>query len=253
VVESPNFRVFHTDLQLAGQAAEAAESTRTLQARRWGSPALQRPWAPRCEIYLFPTAKAFAQATKQSENAPGFSSIESSGGRITVRRTFLHADHPHLLTAILPHEITHVVVADLFAKEQIPFWADEGIAVLAEPEANQTLRAADLQESLQSGRVLRMGELLATDKPPTRNWSLFYAQSVSLTRFLVEQDSPEKFLQFVHDSHTKGAEAALRDSYRIEGFTELEERWMAYARGQLTALQQAKRDPNAGPPESAVR
>ena len=48
-------------------------------------------------------------------------------------RTNLRADHPQVLTAILPHEVTHVVLADLFTTQQIPRWADEGMAVLAEP------------------------------------------------------------------------------------------------------------------------
>jgi hypothetical protein len=253
VAETPNFRIFHTDARLAEQAGEVAESTRTAQSRRWGSPAISSPWTPRCDIYLFPNGKAFARATGQSETAPGFSSMESTGGRITARRTILRTDQPHLLTAVLPHEVTHVVIADLFAREQIPFWADEGIAVLAEPEANQSLRTADLQNSLRSGKVVPLGELLTTDNPQTRNWSVYYAQCVSLTRFLVEQRSPAKFLQFVHDSHSKGIEAALRDSYRIEGYNELQERWMDYAREQLKALEQARRDESAGPRAAAER
>jgi hypothetical protein len=253
VAETANFRIFHTDLELAGQVGEVAESTRTAQARQWGSPAMQRPWSPRCEIYLYPTGKAFARATNQPETAPGFSSMESHGGRITVRRTILRADNPHLLTAVLPHEITHVVIADLFAIEQIPFWADEGIAVLAEPEADQSLRTADLQESLQSGNVVSMRELMTTDNPQTMNSSVYYAQCVSLTRFLVEQGGPAKFLQFVHDSRSKKLEGALRDSYRIDGFNELQDRWLAYAREQQQTLNQAKRDPSPGPDASLVR
>ncbi len=53
------------------------------------------------------------------------------------------------MTAILPHEVTHVVLADLFTTQQIPRWADEGIAVLAEPNAEQEIRAAELQEPLR--------------------------------------------------------------------------------------------------------
>jgi hypothetical protein len=253
VTETPNFRILHRDVELAKRTGEVAESIRMVQARQWGSPALQRPWTPRCEIYLYPTGTAFARATNQPETAPGFSSMESHDGKITVRRTMLRADNPHLLTAVLPHEITHVVIADLFAREQIPFWADEGIAVLAEPDAEQNLRTADLRESLQSGKVVPMRELLTTDNPQTSNASAYYAQCVSLTRFLVEQGGRGKFLQFVQDSHSKGIDGALRDSYRIVGFDELQDRWMAYAREQLKTLQQAKRDPVAGPDASSVR
>ncbi len=40
---------------------------------------------------------------------------------------------------------------------------------------------------------------MAMDYPDAKDWSLYYAQSVSLTRFLVEQGPPEQFIQFVHE------------------------------------------------------
>ena len=170
--------------------------------------------------------------------------MESNGNRVVARRMNLRADHPQLLTAILPHEVTHVVLADLFTAQQIPRWADEGIAVLAEPNAEQQIRAAELQEPLEAGRVFDLSKLMAMDYPDAKDWSLYYAQSVSLTRFLVEQGPPEQFVQFVQNSQRDGIEAALRDTYRIGGFAELQERWMEYARQQLTPrTSEASRDP----------
>jgi hypothetical protein len=147
----------------------------------------------------------------------------------------LRADQPRLVEAVLPHEVTHVVVADLFAAQQIPRWADEGIAVLAEPESEQKLRAADLQESLASGQVFELQQLMSTDTPKAKDWSLYYAQSVSITRFLVEQGTPAQLIQFVRETGRKGAEAALRDVYRIGGFEELQKQWQSYAHQQLAS------------------
>ncbi len=92
--------------------------------------------------------------------------------------------------AILPHEVTHVVLADLFPSQQIPRWADEGMAVLAEPHSEQRLRAADLDKPLTSGQLFKLNELMVMDYPDGKYWSLYYAQSVSLTRFLVDQEAP---------------------------------------------------------------
>jgi hypothetical protein len=235
VHETPNFRIFHTDPRLAELAADTAEKVRTAQAKRWGSPALQKPWNPRCDIHLHPTGKTFAQATGQDENSPGFSTIESNGNRITTRRVLLRSDHPQLLAAILPHEVTHVVIADLFTVQQIPRWADEGIAVMSEPGTEQDLRAADLHDPLSAGQVIDLRQLMSTDTPDAKDWSLYYAQSVSLTRFLVEQGSAEQLIKFVRESGRKGIEPALRDIYGLGGFAELEERWQAYAREQLAS------------------
>ena len=245
--ETPNFRVFHQDARLAEAAGQAAESVRAAQAKRWASPAALRPWTPPCDLYLYPSGKVFARETNQPESSPGFSTMMCNGNRVVARRMNLRADHPLLVTAILPHEVTHVVLADLFTTQQIPRWADEGIAVLAEPNAEQETRAAELQEPLEAGRVFDLRKLMAMDYPDAKHWSLYYAQSVSLTRFLVERGPPEQFVQFVQNSQRDGIEAALRGTYGFGSFAELQERWTEYARQRLTAVREASRDPSSQP------
>jgi hypothetical protein len=134
-------------------------------------------------------------------------------------------------------------LADLFTTQQIPRWADEGMAVLAEPRAEQQVRAAELQEPLEAGRIFDLSKLMAMDYPAAKDWSLYYAQSVSLTRFLVEQGPPERFVQFVRDSQHDGVERALKSVYRIGGFQDLQERWIDYARRQTASLSEARREP----------
>ncbi|MGO9814622.1 MAG: peptidase MA family metallohydrolase [Isosphaeraceae bacterium] len=241
VRETANFRIYHTDPVQAEQAAQAAEAVRTQQARRWGSSAARAPWSPRCDIYLYPTPKHFAQLTGQPETSPGFSTMAVNGNRIIARRVNLRADHPQLLAAILPHEVTHVVLADMFTQQQIPRWADEGMAVLAEPPAEQASRASELTEPLREGRVFKLSELMAIDYPSAEAWTLYYAQSVSLTQFLVDQGSPEQFVGFVRSAQRKGVEIALRDSYQIDGFPELENRWQTFARRQAAAIATSSR------------
>jgi hypothetical protein len=251
--ETPNFRVFHQDARLAEAAGNAAEAVRRDQAKRWATPAAQRPWAPRCDVYLYPSGKEFARETKQPESSPGFSTMMCNGNRVVARRMNLRADHPLIVTAILPHEVTHVVLADLFTTQQIPRWADEGIAVLAEPNAEQETRAAELQEPLEAGRVFDLRKLMAMDYPAAKDWSLYYAQSVSLTRFLVERGAPEQFVQFVQNSQRDGIEGALRGTYGIASLAELQERWSEYARQRTGPVKEARRDPGSQPGAAAVR
>jgi hypothetical protein len=253
VVETPNFRVHHRDSRLAEAAAQAAEAVRAAQSTRWESTAAHRQWMPPCDLYLYPSGKEFARETNQPEESPGFSTMMCKGSQVVARRVNLRADHPQLLTAILPHEVTHVVLADLFTVQQIPRWADEGIAVLAEPRAEQQVRAAELKEPLENGRVFELSKLMAMDYPEAKHWSLYYAQSVSLTRFLVELGQPAQFIQFVRDSQRDGIEGALRATYRITGFTDLQEQWTNYARRQITPLTEARRDPDSQPPDGVTK
>ena len=247
VHETANFRIFHRDARLAEAAAEAAESVRASQAKRWSSPSAERTWTPRCEIYLYPSGAMLAQATGQPDTSPGFSAMEVNGNRIVARKIHLRADHTQMRDAILPHEVTHVVVADLFIAQPLPRWADEGIAVLAEPSSEQQLKAAELREPLESGRVFALDKLMAMDYPDAKDWGIYYAQSVSLTRFLTEQGPPESFVRFVRASQQKGVEVALRDVYQIGGLKMLQQRWLEYARRQLATQGTATVDANASP------
>jgi hypothetical protein len=171
--------------------------------------------------------------------------MTNDGVRVLSRRMNLRADNPLLLTSTLPHEVTHIVLADLFVVQQIPRWADEGIAVLAEPLAEQRNREAELREPLETGRVFPLSQLMAMEYPEQKDWSLFYAQSVSLTRYLVDQGPPERFIQFVRDSQRIGTAAALRDIYHIEGPSDLHDRWLNYARKQVALQTTSSRDPEA--------
>ena len=175
----------------------------------------EQTWQPQCEIYLYPTARQYAQMTGQPEDSPGFSTMGMNGGRIISRRINLRADHPTLLQAVLPHEITHVILADLFPTQQIPRWADEGLAVLSEPADEQQRRAADLVEPLAANRLFPVDALMSMDYPDNRYWALYYAQSVSLTRFLVEQGTPAQMIQFLQGSQRERlrgrAPAGLQD------------------------------------------
>lgn len=236
VWDTPNFRILHADDVLAEQVAGIAESARALQRQRWTETQDPASWSPRCDIYLYPTAAQFHQATGQDEASPGFSTMGMNAGRIIARRINLRADHPNLLPTILPHEITHVVLADLFSDQQIPRWADEGMAVLAEPASEQELRADDLDQPLATGRLFRLADLMVMDYPDGKFWSLYYAQSVSLTRYLVDQGSPAQFIDFVKSAQKSGIDSELRRIYKISGADELQTKWLAHVKQKSGAM-----------------
>jgi hypothetical protein len=193
-------------------------------------------------VVLFPTARDFSRETGQPPDSPGFSTMGMNEGRIVFRRVNLRADHPNTVRAVLPHEVTHVVLADLFPRQQIPRWADEGMAVLAEPSSEQALRAGDLQEPLAAGKLFRLSDLMGMDYPDAKHWGLYYAQSVSLTRFLVEQGTPSQFIEFVQTSQRTGFEPALKQVYKIADYSDLQTRWLTYARAKASAEMTASSD-----------
>jgi hypothetical protein len=243
-LDTANFRIYHADPALAAKVAQAAEVARRDQLKHWSKQPPRANWQPQCEVYLYPTAKQYATMTGQPEDSPGFSTMGMNAGRITSRRINLRADHPNVVQAVLPHEITHVILADHFTEKQIPRWADEGMAVLSEPVDEQQRRAADLIKPLADNRLFAVDVLMNMDYPDERYWGLYYAQSVSLTRFLVEQGTPAQMIQFLQTSQREGYEPALRRVYKIEGFVDLQRRWSAYARSKAETRAVAASQPD---------
>ena len=87
---------------------------------------------------------------------------------------------------------------------------------------------------------------MTMDYPDQKDWRLFYAQSVSLTRYLVDQ-GPRSDSSSSCGTRSDGAEAALRDIYQIEGLADLHNRWLDYARKQLAVDTASSRNAETAP------
>ena len=87
---------------------------------------------------------------------------------------------------------------------------------------------------------------MAMDYPENKYWGLYYAQSVSLTRFLVEQANPTKFIEFVQRSQLNGLEPELKRVYNIDSFADLQNRWLTYARSKSSEMTATATKPDQG-------
>ena len=76
------------------------------------------------------SADAYAKATGKPAALTGHATVRLTNGRATERRIDLRTDDA-LIANALPRELTHVVLADMFADKPPPRWALEGMAILA--------------------------------------------------------------------------------------------------------------------------
>jgi hypothetical protein len=208
--------------------AQIVERTRNNVQRKWfGS--TSDTWNPKCDVFLHATAQDYSNVTRQY-NSPGHSFLKLENGRLVIRRIDLHCDDPNMLGAILPHETTHVVLAGEFSERLLPRWADEGIAVLTEPDERIERHLSNLHKCHQAGQFFRLQDLMQLEDYPkdTHYISAFYAQSVALVEFLAKQRGPQAFTQFLHDGMRYGYEKALERDYGYHSFAELEQRWGQY-------------------------
>jgi hypothetical protein len=181
---------------------------------------------------LHATGQDYSRFTGVPESSPGHSSIRSEGSRILSRRIDLRCDDPNLLTAVLPHEATHVVLAGQFGEQPVPRWADEGIAVLSEPREKIDRHLRNLPGYYQERQLFGVRRLMQMrDYPDPRYIGPFYAQSVSLVEFLKHERGPRTLTEFLRDAQRGGYDAALQRHYGVRSFEELQERWERYAVG----------------------
>ena len=225
--ETANFRILHNQpREVAEQVAQVAERTRLTMSRKWFG-GFKQAWSPRCDLYLHATSGDYSRATGVPTSSPGHSSIRTDGGRVISRRIDLHCDDvKNMVRAVLPHEATHVVIAGQFGEQQIPRWADEGMAVLTEPREKVEMHLKNLGKCRQESQLFPIRQLMQmADYPDPRYITAFYAQSVSLVEFLSVEKGPQVFTQFLREAMRDGYEPSLRRHFGYRNFDELQQKW----------------------------
>ena len=224
VTETANFRIFHKqDNTFAEQIGQIAEHTRLTMYRKWfGHDGVE--WQLPCELIMHANADSYTQMTGVPISSPGHTRIESDpSGRVISRRMDLRCDIRGMVDAVLPHEATHVVLAGMFGSGHVPRWADEGIAVLSEPNEKIDLHRRNLLKN--PSQLFGLRELMEMkDYPQPRQVSAFYAQSVVLTEFLANQKGPKVLADFIKDAQRSGYETSLQRHYGWS-FAQLDQQW----------------------------
>lgn len=227
VQETESFRIVcRSNLPEARRLSEACEALRRQLQETWFGKSAES-WSARCEVVVHPSVTEYVRELgAASRQSSGCATIDVDRGQVLKRRIDLRADAADWLNTALPHELTHVVLADRFAVRQIPRWADEGMAILAEPAARQASRRQAMQKSISRARRYSAAELLAlADYPAADRRDAFYGESASLVAYLIERDSPERFLEFVQIGQKRGFDSALADVYHIKSLADLDARW----------------------------
>jgi hypothetical protein len=187
-------------------------------------------WSPRCKIVVHPSTESYVRYLGPgSEQTSGCATVHLDRGRVVERRIDLRADAIDWKTESLPHELTHILLADRFSTRQIPSWADEGMAMLAESPGKLRRRLAELRRIAATGALYRTQDLVGLQSgPPPKYLRVFYGQSVSLVAFLLEQGTPAQLVRFVEVTQTSGPDAALAEVYHLHSWPMIEQGWKAY-------------------------
>lgn len=233
VCQSDNFRIFHNQSrEFAAQAAQAAEQAQAAALSKWFGPAkADRHFL--FEIFLHANSADYTRATGVGAQTPGHSTVNRDGTRIVSVRIDVRCDVANLLTGVLPHEVTHAVVTMQFGEQRMPAWANEAMAVLAEPRPLIDRHLRNLPRHRQEGQLFRLPDLVAMkDYPAASRFGPFYSQSTSLVEFLANTKESTTFPLFVREGMRGDWQTALKKHYGWS-FDELERQWQIHAFPQL--------------------
>lgn len=227
-----NFVVVAPTARLAGEIACRCEALREELAKKWLVDDSCAAWSTPCVVVVHGTAaEYFAAAGKGGEKSSGVSTLRYDRGTVIYRRIDLRSHDRDPAIAALPHELTHVVLADRFGDRPLPRWADEGMAILADQAEKQAGHERDMRQSMGGSAPFRLPELLAQEEyPSAERVAMFYAQSASLVRYLASRAPPSVILDFLTTAQRRGYETAVREHYGLASLAELEREWQRSGR-----------------------
>jgi hypothetical protein len=229
IAETDNFRIFFKgDIKPIDKMAQVVEDSRQNAYERWFGKA-EDTWSPKCYLYLDDSGKEFKKAPK---NARGYTSAFQKGWNYH-RYITVHSDDPDLADTVLPHEITHAVMIGHFV-DQLPTWADEGMAGIAQRRADFDDFHKLIGRYEHKGKLFSLQTLMELEGYPEDDVDLFYAQSALLVEFLIKEKEPKVFVSLLREAKKDGWAPALKQLYGFANFEDLEKRWKAFVFGSAS-------------------
>ena len=221
-----NFSVEAPDEQLAKRFGDRAEDFRREKAMEWLGQEMPA-WPRRCPLQVQINGGGAGGATTFTFGNDGAHSV------VTSRRMEIRGDVRQLLNSVLPHEITHTVLADHFGRP-VPRWADEGGSVLSENNEERFQHDVRCRELLNAGRGICLRTLFRMTEYP-RDMFVLYAEGYSITAYLVEKggngrEGRGKLLQFLgqgmNGNTSESWNSAAQRVYGFDTVDAMEKAWL---------------------------
>ena len=213
----------------ASQVGKEAERFRRELAQHWLGKELP-PWPSRCVL----------RVVAGNIPAQGVTTYRPYPGYVGDFQMEVVGTEQRILDSVLPHEITHTVLATHFGRP-LPRWADEGISTTVEHIAEKSKHETKLREFLGTRRGIPMNVMFQMTEYPKEMLTL-YEQGYSVCRFLIEQRGPQEFVRFLETFMARRSwTQAVQVHYEYESLKELQDYWLAWvADGSKDVTQFAK-------------
>ena len=251
-----NFTVSAPDEALAKRFGDMAEYYRKEKATQWLGQEMPM-WPRPCPLVVKIGEGGAGGATTFTfaQDRPGVTSMQME----------IHGPVKQLLYSVLPHEVTHTVLAHYFGRP-VPRWADEGGSVLSENNEERINHDIRCRELLNAGRGIRLRVLFPMADYP-RDMIVLYAQGYSLSDYLVQKgggghEGRAKLLQFLaigmqgNNPRQHGTpetwNSAVQQVYGLDSVDTLEAEWLEALRNPPSRVAARNGGQATGVPTSAT-
>lgn len=141
-------------------------------------------WDHRARILIYPSATLFRTESKAPEWASGRASAslhEIAGFR---------SDDESFLKTVLPHEMTHLILAEFIGPDRLPHWMAEGVAQWEQEGRGQVAGFPFGADTIPLETLITM-DIRNESRPALAR--LYYAQCASLVGFLITEYGGARF------------------------------------------------------------
>lgn len=179
-VELLHFHHREGDAGLVRALADVGPSTLEYISMNTGAPI-----PPRVDIILAPDQASFGEL--QPRTPPSWAAGTAWSDRMEI---YLRADlpdpDPDRLREVFVHELTHVLVGQMFEAGQLPRWLNEGLALLFAGELRPSDHAV-LVRAAVTGSLLPMSRITSAWPSRAAHARLAYVQSVDFVAYVQRQ------------------------------------------------------------------
>ncbi|HVK18915.1 MAG TPA: hypothetical protein VM533_18435 [Fimbriiglobus sp.] len=217
-----NFVVDAPTKELAQKFGEFAEHYRKEKALDWLGYEMPR-WPQKCPLRVQVTLQRTGGATTFT-----FGAGPDRRSGVMSQEMHIFGETKQLLNSVLPHEVTHTVLAHHFG-QAVPRWADEGGSVLSENDEERYTHDVKCREVLNQGRGIPLRVLFSLKEYP-RDMHVLYAQGYSVSQYLIDKGGPDgkkKFLQFV-EAGMRNDNRNWEEAVQMYGFSSTDELQVAW-------------------------
>lgn len=221
---TPNFVVTAPTAEFAKQVGDSAEVYRRDLAIEWLGKEFPGKWSSPCPITVKVGQIGAGGATSFSFDRDSRGEMHVFGWSMTIQ-----GSEERILDSVLPHEITHMVLACHF-RCPLPRWADEGAATLAEHESEKRQQVLRTKQLLNSRQRIPLSKLVTIMQYPSdmREVLNLYAEGYSLVELLIQKGGKtgkSRYLRFLAEALRNGWDSATKKYYNYRNLDELETDW----------------------------